>query len=155
MVTQAVLISAGINFASGFLKGKETENAYAQQAQLARQNAAVYRQNASNVRLRGSLNEDAMRSQKRASLATASASAGEAGIGESPTTATALATTSSTLEQNILNERYRVESEAENYLYQARVQEEQAKQYKKAGGNQFMSSMLSGLSSALTTSGIF
>lgn len=155
MVAQAVLISAGVNFASGFLKGKGAENEYSKQAQLARQTASIYRQNASNVRLRGALNEDAMRSQKRASLATASASTGEAGIGESPTTASALATTASALEQNILNERYRVESEAENYLYQARVQEEQAKQYKKAGGNQFMSSMLSGLSSVLATPGLF
>ncbi len=90
-----------------------------------------------------------MRSQKRAAVASAAAAAGEAGMGESPTTTTALATTSAALEQNILNERYRVESEAENYLYQARLAEEQARQHKKAGKNKFMNSMLGGLTSSL------
>ena len=115
MVAQAALIAAGINFASGFLKGKQEEYEAKVQAKLALNNAA----------------------------------AGEAGMGESPTTTTALATTSAALEQNILNERYRVESEAENYLYQARLAEEQARQHKKAGKNKFMNSMLGGLTSSL------
>ena len=147
MVAQAALIAAGINFASGFLKGKQEEYEAKVQAKLALNNAAIYRKNAARVRLNGSLNEDMMRSQKRA--AVASAAAGEAGMGESPTTTTALATTSAALEQNILNERYRVESEAENYLYQARLAEEQARQHKKAGKNKFMNSMLGGLTSSL------
>ena len=134
MVAQAALIAAGINFASGFLKGKQEEYEAKVQAKLA---------------LNGSLNEDMMRSQKRAAVASAAAAAGEAGMGESPTTTTALATTSAALEQNILNERYRVESEAENYLYQARLAEEQARQHKKAGKNKFMNSMLGGLTSSL------
>ena len=70
-------------------------------------------------------------------------------MGESPTTATALATTSSALEQNILNRRYETESAAENYLYQARLAEEEARQYKKTGSNMFVSNMLSGLASAV------
>lgn len=149
MVAQAALIAAGINFASGFLKGKQEEYEAKVQAKLALNNAAIYRKNASTVRLNGSLNEDMMRSQKRAAVASAAAAAGEAGMGESPTTTTALATTSAALEQNILNERYRVESEAENYLYQARLAEEQARQHKKAGKNKFMNSMLGGLTSSL------
>ena len=148
MVAQAALIAAGINFASGFLKGKQEEYEAKVQAKLALNNAAIYRKNAARVRLNGSLNEDMMRSQKRAAVASAAA-AGEAGMGESPTTTTALATTSAALEQNILNERYRVESEAENYLYQARLAEEQARQHKKAGKNKFMNSMLGGLTSSL------
>ncbi len=149
MVAQAALIAAGINFASGFLKGKQEEYEAKVQAKLALNNAAIYRKNAARVWLNGSLNEDMMRSQKRAAVASAAAAAGEAGMGESPTTTTALATTSAALEQNILNERYRVESEAENYLYQARLAEEQARQYKKAGKNKFMNSMLGGLTSSL------
>lgn len=113
------------------LKGKQEEYEAKVQAKLALNNAAIYRKNAARVRLNGSLNEDMMRSQKRAAVASAAAAAGEAGMGESPTTTTALATTSAALEQNILNERYRVESEAENYLYQARLAEEQARQHKK------------------------
>ncbi len=151
MVAQALLIKAGIDFASGFLKGKEEQNQYEKQAQLALQNAQVYRQNAANIRLSGAQNEDAMRSQKRATVASASAAAGEAGMGESPTTTTALATTSAALEQNILNERYRVESEAENYLYQAMVEEANAKQYRKEGQNRFSGNLLSGLSSSLSS----
>ena len=146
MVAQAALIAAGINFASGFLKGKQEEYEAKVQAKLALNNAAIYRKNAARVRLNGSLNEDMMRSQKRAAVASAAAAAG---MGESPTTTTALATTSAALEQNILNERYRVESEAENYLYQARLAEEQARQHKKAGKNKFMNSMLGGLTSSL------
>ncbi len=151
MVAQALLIKAGIDFASGFLKGKEEQNQYEKQAQLALQNAQVYRQNAANIRLSGAQNEDALRSQKRATVASASAAAGEAGMGESPTTTTALATTSAALEQNILNERYRVESEAENYLYQAMVEEANAKQYRKEGQNRFSGNLLSGLSSSLSS----
>ncbi len=151
MVAQALLIKAGVNFASGFLKGKEEQNQYEKKAQLALQNAQVYRQNAANIRLSGAQNEDALRSQKRATVASASAAAGEAGMGESPTTTTALATTSAALEQNILNERYRVESEAENYLYQAMVEEANAKQYRKEGQNRFSGNLLSGLSSSLSS----
>lgn len=151
MVAQALLIKAGVNFASGFLKGKEEQNQYEKKAQLALQNAQVYRQNAANIRLSGAQNEDALRSQKRATVASASAAAGEAGMSESPTTTTALATTSAALEQNILNERYRVESEAENYLYQAMVEEANAKQYRKEGQNRFSGNLLSGLSSSLSS----
>ena len=151
MVAQALLIKAGIDFASGFLKGKEEQNQYEKQAQLALQNAQVYRQNAANIRLSGAQHEDALRSQKRATVASVSAAAGEAGMGESPTTTTALATTSAALEQNILNERYRVESEAENYLYQAMVEEANAKQYRKEGQNRFSGNLLSGLSSSLSS----
>ncbi len=151
MVAQALLIKAGINFASGFLKGKAEQNEYETKAQLALQNAQTYRNNAQNIRLSGAYNEDALRLQKRATVASAAASAGEAGMGESPTTTTALATTASALEQNILNERFKVESEAENYLYQALIEEANAKQYKKEGKNRFSSNLLSGLSSSLSS----
>ena len=61
MVAQAALIAAGINFASGFLKGKQEEYEAKVQAKLALNNAAIYRKNAARVRLNGSLNEDMMR----------------------------------------------------------------------------------------------
>lgn len=80
MVAQAALIAAGINFASGFLKGKQEEYEAKVQAKLALNNAAIYRKNAARVRLNGSLNEDMMRSQKRAAVASAAAAAGEAGM---------------------------------------------------------------------------
>lgn len=43
MVAQAALIAAGINFASGFLKGKQEEYEAKVQAKLALNNAAIYR----------------------------------------------------------------------------------------------------------------
>lgn len=132
MVAQAALIAAGINFASGFLKGKQEEYEAKVQAKLALNNAAIYRKNAARVRLNGSLNEDMMRSQKRAAVAQQPRRRAKRAWAESPTTTTALATTSAALEQNILNERYRVESEAENYLYQARLAEEQARPAQKS-----------------------
>ena len=82
MVAQAALIAAGINFASGFLKGKQEEYEAKVQAKLALNNAAIYRKNAARVRLNGSLNEDMMRSQKRA--AVASAGGGRSGHGRKP-----------------------------------------------------------------------
>ena len=54
MVAQAALIAAGINFASGFLKGKQEEYEAKVQAKLALNNAAIYRKNAARVRLNGS-----------------------------------------------------------------------------------------------------
>ena len=50
MVAQAALIAAGINFASGFLKGKQEEYEAKVQAKLALNNAAIYRKNAARVR---------------------------------------------------------------------------------------------------------
>ena len=73
MVAQALLIKAGVNFASGFLQGKAEQNEYEKKAQLALQNAQTYRQNAQNIRLSGARNEDVLRSQKRATIASASA----------------------------------------------------------------------------------
>ena len=83
MVAQAALIAAGINFASGFLKGKQEEYEAKVQAKLALNNAAIYRKNAARVRLNGSLNEDMMRSQKRAAVASA-AGGGRSGHGRKP-----------------------------------------------------------------------
>ncbi len=145
------LIQAGISFASGFLSGTQEQQAYRQKAQQAYREAAIYRKNAATVRLNGALNEDSMRAKNRATMAVSSAAMGEAGMGESPTTTTALATSASAMEQNVLNTRYQTESEAENYLYQARTAEENARRYKKKGRNSFMNSMLSGASSALTS----
>ena len=57
------------------MKGKQEEYEAKVQAKLALNNAAIYRKNAARVRLNGSLNEDMMRSQKRAAVASAAAAA--------------------------------------------------------------------------------
>lgn len=145
------MIAAGVNFASGFLRGTQESQQYEKAAANYRQQAQLYRKNAHISRLKGSLNEDNMRSQKRAYLAQASASSGEAGMADSPTMATSLATSSSAYEQNILNRRYEVESEAENYLYQARIADENARQMKKKSRHSFNNGLVGGISSALNS----
>lgn len=143
-----ILAAIGVNFASKFLQGTADRNkAYAQAADYAEQ-ANIYRRNAALLRLNGALNEDVMRSQNRAYTARSLTAAGEAGMGESETFATALATTAAALEQNVLNARYQVESEAANYLYQANIAEENARQLRKKGRNYFQSSLMSGITSA-------
>ena len=121
----------GINFATGFLDGVQQSNAYKRQAVYLRQQAAVFRKNAALTRLNGAMNEDISRAQNRQYLARAGAAAAEMNMTESPTFVSALSATASALEQNVLNDRYKVESEAENYLYQARAAELNAAKFKK------------------------
>ena len=143
----APLLVAGLAFTSSFLSGLGTYNQAKAQASSYKQQAEIYRRNAQILRHKGALNEDMLRSKKRASLAQSYAALGEVGMSESPTTISHLATTSNALEQNILNERYAVETEAENYLYQSMLSLGKAKQAKSSGRNAFVSSMVSGLSS--------
>ncbi len=148
-MTWGVALAAGVNFAAGFLKSRSEGDAYRVQAANYQQDAALYRRNARLARQAGAYNEDVSRAQQRAVRAMGAAAAGEAGMGESATTATALMTTYNAFEQNILAARYQVESEAENYLYQARVADENARQMKKKAKHKYRSSILGGISSAL------
>lgn len=150
VMATATAAALGVNFAAGFLKSKNEGDAYMAQSATYLQDAELYRRNARIARLTGAYNEDIYRSQQRALRASSAAAAGEAGVGESPTTATAVMTTYNAWEQNILAARFQVESEAENYLYQARVADENAKQSKKKAKNKYKSSVLSGISSALS-----
>lgn len=142
-------VAAGIGFAKGFMGSLNSSNEAAFNAASYQQQAETYRRNARLARRTGAYNEDIYRSKQRAAMASGAAAAGEAGMGESPTTATALATTYNALEQNILSARYQVESEAENYLYQARVADENARQMKKKGKHRFQKALLGGVSGAL------
>lgn len=143
-----MLAAIGVNFASRFLQGVADSHKAAVQAADYREQANIYRRNAALLRLNGAINEDIMRTQNRAYTARSSAAAGEAGMGESETFATALATTAAALEQNVLNARYQVESEAMNYLYQANVAEENARQLKKKGRNYFQNGLMNGMMGA-------
>lgn len=134
-----------LKFASSFLKTTAQNQQYKIEAENELQNAEILRLNAHLVRRSGAINEDVARSQNRAYIAENMAIAGEAGIGDSPTTMTALSTSWSALEQNVLNARYSVESEAENYLYQAKIKESNAKALKKKA-NSFGNTLLSSVS---------
>ena len=137
-----VAMMYGAKFVSNFLKSEYETKQYLLEADQELQNAEVLRKNAYSVRSVGARNEDVSRLQNRAYLASNRAIAYEAGIGESPTLMSSLATSASALEQNVLYDRYKIESEAENYLYQARVSEENARQLKKKYKNSFGSSLL-------------
>ena len=138
----SVALVVGLKMASNFLKAKQSSDEYKIMAEQELQNARLLRENAYLTRLRGARNEDVSRMKNRAFIASNSAIASEAGMGESPTTMTNLAWSMSMLEQNVLNDRFLTESEAENYLYKARVSEENAKALKKKGNNIFVSSLL-------------
>ncbi len=143
----AAKMAAG--FANGFFKSlKASQEAKAKQ-KMYEQQAEVFRRNARATRRVGAMNEDAARSQQRASLAQSAAAAGETGMGSSATTMSALATASGALEQNILNSRYEVESEAENYLYQAAIADENARQMKKKSKHRYTKAMIGGAHGAL------
>ena len=137
-----VAMMYGAKFVSNFLKSENEAKQYLLEADQELQNAEVLRKNAYSVRSAGARNEDISRLQNRAYLASNRAIAYEAGIGESPTLMSSLATSASALEQNVLYDRYKIESEAENYLYQARINEENARQLKKKYKNSFGSSLL-------------
>lgn len=137
-----------LKFASSFLRTTEQNQQYRLEAENELQNAEILRLNAHLIRRSGAINEDVARAQNRAYIAEKTAIANEAGIGDSPTLMTALGTTFSALEQNVLNARFEVESEAENYLYQARVKEANAKALKKKA-NSFENTLLN------TVSGMF
>lgn len=145
----ALAINAGLGFVSGFLKGYRNTQAARQQASVYAYEAQAYRRNAARVYAAGALNEDILRSGQRATVSKGAAAAGEAGMGESPTTVAALATTYGALEQNILNQRYEMSSEAENYLYQARIADENQRQMKKKARHAFGSALISGISGGL------
>ena len=138
---------AGLKFASGFLSSYKDSYAAKAKANEYLQNAALFRRNALIARRNGAFNEDIYRSQQRAAMAQSAAAAGELGLSSSPTTATVLATSYRAMEQNILSARYQVESEAENYLLQASVAEENARQAKRKSKNKLGSAILGGVSS--------
>ena len=142
MVVSTGLI-IGLKMASGFLRSMKNSQQYKVMAEEELQNAELLRQNAYITRITGAKNEDISRIKNRAFIASNRAIAGEAGIGESPTTMTNLAYSTQVLEQNVLNDRYLVESEAENYLYQARIKKENARMLEKKYKNSFGSSLLS------------
>lgn len=148
-----ILMATGVNFASGFLKGMSGRNSAAAEAELYAKEAEIYRRNARLTRLNGAKNEDVMRSQNRAYLAQAFAAAGEAGMAESPTMMNELASSFSVLEQNVLNARYRTESEAENYIYQSRLAVENSRQMKEKSKNIFRNALISGIGSGFRVYG--
>jgi len=141
---------AAAQFATGFLQGVQQSNQIMRQSYAYQQQGNVYRQNAAITRLNGALNEDISRAKNRAYMSRAMVAGGEAGMAESPTFASALASTASALEQNVLNQRYQTESAAENYLYQARVAEENARVAKKKSHHAFRSGLISGITSAFS-----
>lgn len=146
----SLALATGVGGAFQLLK-KRNEEKYDTSAY--RQNALEYRHKALVTRQQGAMAEDRIRYQNRANLARQSATQGEAGMGESPTTLLALATSATQMEQNALDQRYQTETAAQNYLYQANIADAQRKMLKKKNNNAFMTSFLDSFSSALTGTG--
>ncbi|MBR2273252.1 MAG: hypothetical protein IJ864_00225 [Alphaproteobacteria bacterium] len=146
-MTLSAGIGLGLSLASKLLKSDNESRGAKQKAATYQQQATVYRQNARNMRRLGAMNEDIQRAHNRRELAQNVASAAEAGMAESPTALSALATTAAQMEQNVLNLRRQNENEAENLDYQARLAQANARQMRKKSHNVFRSALISGIGS--------
>lgn len=144
-----LMANMAVGFANGFAKSLMLSQQARAQQRVYEQQAEVLRMNARSTRKAGAMNEDVLRSHMRSDLAERLAVAGEAGVGSSATTLSALATSAGAQVQNILNGRYEVESEAENYLYQAGIADENARQMRKKAKHRYGKAMMSGVSGAL------
>ena len=122
-------------------------------------NAEILRRNAAQKRLETSINEDLQRSENRRRISAARAAMGEAGILNSATSTGVLGQMASDSEQNVLNYRYAGETEANNYLNQANMQNYYGRAAKANGKNAFKMSLLnggiSGVSSYVSAGGNF
>lgn len=107
-------------------------------------NAEILRRNAAQKRLETSINEDMQRSENRRRISAARAAMGEAGILNSATSTGVLGQMAADAEQNVLNYRFAGESEAQNYLTQAMMQNYYGKAAKANGKNAFKMSFLEG-----------
>lgn len=115
------------------------------------ENAKILRNNAARKRLETSLNEDIMRSQHRQRMSKARAAMAEAGMITSATTSGVLGQMGAELDQNALNLRYQGETEAINYMNQARLQNYYGKAAAAKGRNAFKMGLLkSGIKAAMT-----
>ena len=139
--------SAAATIAQGYQsyqQGKQEKKAYDA-------NADILRRNAAQKRLETSINEDLQRSENRRRISAARAAMGEAGILNSATSIGALGQMASDAEQNVLNYRYTGETEANNYLSQADMQNYYGRAAKANGKNAFkMSFINAGISGAST-----
>lgn len=120
-----------------YQQGKQEKKAYDT-------NAEILRRNAAQKRLETSINEDMQRSENRRRISAARAAMGEAGILDSATSIGVLGQMAADAEQNVLNYRFAGESEAQNYLTQAMMQNYYGKTAKANGRNAFKMSFLQG-----------
>lgn len=136
--TIATVAAAAATVAGGYSsyrQGKELQKAYDK-------NADILRQNAAKKRLETSLNEDIIRSQNRQKMSKARAAFAEAGMATSATTSGVLGQMGADQENNALLTRYQGETEAVNYMNQARMQNYYGKSAAAQGRNAFKMSIL-------------
>ena len=147
IATTAAVASAAATVASGYQsykQGKEQQEAY-------NKNADILRQNAARKRLENSLNEDILRQENREKMSKARAAMNEAGMITSATTTGVLGQMGGELEQNVMNQRYLGETEAVNYMNQARMQNYYGKAAAASGRNAFKMSFIKAGINAITT----
>ena len=129
---------------SSYQEGKEQKKAYDT-------NAEILRRNAAQKRLETSINEDAQRRDYRRRLSAARAAMAESGALDSATSVGALGQMAADGEQNVLNYRYAGETEANNYMTQAAMQNYYGRVAKANGKNAFkMSFVNAGISGTST-----
>lgn len=136
--TIATVAAAAATMAGGYSsyrQGKELQKAYDK-------NADILRQNAAKKRLETSLNEDIIRSENRQKMSKARAAFAEAGMATSATTSGVLGQMGADQENNALLTRYQGETEAVNYMNQARMQNYYGKSAAAQGRNAFKMSIL-------------
>ena len=144
-----ITTAVGVNLVSGLLQAVNKKDVAKGQSNYYRQQADGYRKNARQIRLKGAREEDQQRALNRKELANYSATAEEAGLGESPTYMSDLVSKAAYMEQNLRDNRAQTENDARQALYQAKVAENKARAIRKNSRNVFTSNLIKGISSAL------
>lgn len=148
--TALMIATAGLGVASSIAKGIATQNQMEAQANALEANAEILQRNAAQKRLETSLNEDTQRRKNKLALAKSRAAMAEAGISEGGTAIGVIGQSAADAEQDALNLRYQGESEAVNYLNNAKIMNANAENYREAGQNAFTTGLISGAFSGLS-----
>lgn len=136
------IVGGILGVASSLLSGVSALSQAKAQSDSLEANASILRKNAEQKRLETSINEDTVRRQKKLAMSSARAQMAEAGVIEGGTSLGVLAQGLANAEQEALNLRYEGETVAVNYLNNASLLEEEAKQARRAGGNAFLTSLV-------------
>ena len=134
---EAAWVIAAMTAATAVAEGVSARQTAKAEKKAYDENAEVLKRNAAQKRLENSINEDLQRSENRRRISKARAAMGEAGMLDSATALGALGQMSADAEQSALNFRFSSDSEAQNYMSQAGIQDYYGKVAQQKGRNAF------------------
>lgn len=144
-MSTAAIIMGAITAASTAMKGYSQYQQGKATAKGYREQAKRIADNESQLRLEGAINEDRTREQNRQAISGMRAMLGEMGMEGSETATASLSQDIASAEQNALDLRYRVNTEANNLAQASSDASFMAKETKKNARNQFYMSLIQGV----------